>query len=312
MTDYTIAPKIVQEILLVPNLSTSLALFCKNNKIPSNVTSLITEYIEDFLCGTLSIADCSQKLKLECSIDDETLEKIMTIVGEVAGIEVMNIVLGYPQNKDFAPQGIEVAIHEQQVSPSAQLSIPQVIRPDNRSIRDRLFDALAPFTLHVDEQAVIAKEVERYVKGETRAIDVGAHIAAMIDKPVSMVSKIIESLNTHIFIPLKKQIVEEKAHDLHNSDEALTAALLGKPAKKSSTPLSFVPPDLLHTIEQKRKEEIFSDLRSVGGTPSGTSLLSQEINKEQKVSENSDTKDQTSIQIMPKKGYVVDPYREIM
>lgn len=116
----------------------------------------------------------------------------------------------------------------------------------------------------------------------------------------------------HIFVPLKKQIVEEKAHDLHASDEALTAALLGKPIKKANTPLSFVPQDLLRTIEQKRKEEIFSDLRSVGGTPSGASLLSQEIKKEQKIDTNKDTQDMSSIQIMPKKSYSVDPYREIM
>lgn len=308
MKDYTQAPKILQDVIIEPHLSSRIASFFKENNAPSTLGDTALEYTESLLCGNINFEELATKLKFECGLDDEAVETFMSLVGRTVGEEGIAIVLKYDINKPFAaeeqetPQIKPVQITTVKTAPTA---------PDNRSIRDRLFDALAPFTLHVDEQAVIAKEVEKYVKGETRAVDVGAHIAAMIDAPVSTVSKIIESLNVHIFVPLKKQIVEEKAHDLHDSDEALTQALLGKPAKKSG-PLSFVPHDLLKTIEQKKKEDIFSDLRSVGGTPSGASLLSQEIKKEQKIDIRKNEGDASSIQIMPKKSYSVDPYREIM
>jgi len=178
---------------------------------------------------------------------------------------------------------------------------------DTRPVSERLFDALEPFNLHVDAQAIVAKEVERYMRGETTAKDVGAYIAAHLDMPFSEVGKIIESLNTHIFVPLKKRIAEEKVLDLHDSNDELTRVLLGQSVKKLG-PLTFVPQALTKTISQQKKESIFSDLRRVGGTPSGASLLSQEVVEEQRVR----PQQEKTLEIIPKKSYTIDPYKEII
>lgn len=178
---------------------------------------------------------------------------------------------------------------------------------DNRPVSERLFDALEPFKLHIDAQAIVAKEVERYMKGETTAKDVGAYIAAHLDMPFSEVGKIIESLNTHIFVPLKKTIAEEKVLELHDSDDELTRMLLGRQPQKE-VHLTFVPESLKYTILKDKKNTIISDLQNTGGTPSGTSLLSQNVLVEQSTQEQKIySPEKNKI-----KTYTIDPYKEII
>ena len=62
-------------------------------------------------------------------------------------------------------------------------------------------------------------------------------------------------------------------------------------------------------VVKLKKDELATELRAQGGTPNGTSLLSQEIQKEQKEIPVGNIPKQTQETVSKK--YTIDPYREM-
>ncbi len=194
---------------------------------------------------------------------------------------------------------------------------------DPEVVQSKLLQVLAPFNLHVDESGIVAHEVERYLKGEILSRDLVPHLSAMLDKPLSEINTLVAALNEQIFKPIQKQLAEEGTLDIsYDDDRSLQNFLVVSKNKPSEvTPeipkkvdvrdvlqqISFIPKEVLKNVSKQQKDDIVSDLRAQGGTPSGASLLSQEIQKEQFVQPKKPQKD-AEIVGMPK--YTIDPYRE--
>ena len=320
----------VQNILTGVDASLCVDTYCAKIGQGENASlkGFILSALQNVCYGDVALGEAAYNIAVLLPRMDNRLDFASELLSVALGEEALSVITKYKINKDSWDEAQREVLMEKELHPErfvgslapenatpeekreknrSEILIPKKeAREDNRTLYTRLFDALEPFHLHVDEQAVIATEVEKYIQGETTAKDVNAYIAAHLDKPISEVGKIIESLNTHIFVPLKKTLAEEKVLDIHDSDDALTEALLGKRAKKSG-PLSFIPSDLERSIEKRKKEEIMEDLRSSGGTPGGASLLSKEVKDEQ---EEQKIEEKMNISIMPKKRYTVDPYRE--
>ncbi len=218
-------------------------------------------------------------------------------------------------------QSIYTTIQEKKVapprnptSPNQKSTAPEITR-DPQMVQTKLLQVLERFNLHVDEKGVVAHEVERYLKGEVLSRDLAPHLTAMLDKPFSEVQAIITALNTEIFKPIQKQIAEEGTVDIsYDNDAALQNILVSK--KKGNVPfetkplISFLPKE--SRVSEEKRADVLSDLRTQGGTPAGTSLLSQEVQKEDWKNVPKTAQKEIDVMLPGTKTYTVDPYREIL
>lgn len=306
MKEFAELDEIIQDRLADPIFGVYCREFCNTQGISKIVVAqYVEEILTDVACEDISLDQAVTSIGALFEIKQSEVDSIFQFIVEALSAECITIIEQYPINKDIPNKKANV------VPPVKNTSITS-IKPDVRTVSERLFDALDPFKLHIDAQAIIAKEVDRYIRGETTAKDVGAYIAAHLDLPFSETGKIIEALNTHIFIPLKKTISEEKVLEIHTTDDELTQKLLGISPKKENTPLSFVPSELEYSLLKQKKDAITSHLQTVGGTPSGASLLSVSVSEEQKGFAPKESIATSDIEILPKKKYVVDPYKEII
>lgn len=199
---------------------------------------------------------------------------------------------------------------------SNQKTINEGLSRDSQVVQTKLLQVLERFNLHVDEKGVVAHEVERYLKGEVLSRDLVPHLSAMLDKPLSDINSIVVALNAEIFKPLQKQIAEEGMLDISYDDDAQLQNFLVPKKKDSSAPsetktmISFLPKGL--GVSQEQKDAILSDLRTHGGTPTGTSLLSQEIEKVESDALTKTPEKEIDVMFKATKTYTVDPYREIL
>lgn len=198
---------------------------------------------------------------------------------------------------------------------SSQRSADAEVVHNSQMVQIKLLQILEQFNLHVDEKGIVAHEVERYLKGEVLSRDLVPHLTAMLDKPLSEVQAIITALNTEIFKPIQKQIAEEGTIDIsYDNDAALQNILISKNkgvvALKTKPLISFLPKEA--RVSEEKRADVLSDLRAQGGTPTGTSLLSQEVQKEDWETTPKTAQKEIDIMLPNTKTYTVDPYREIL
>jgi hypothetical protein len=196
-----------------------------------------------------------------------------------------------------------------------QKSSDTTIARDPAVVQTKLLQVLEQFNLHVDEKGIVAHEVERYLKGEVLSRDLVPHLTAMLDKPLSEVQAIITALNTEIFKPIQKQIAEEGTIDIsYDNDAALQNILVSKKngsiASKAKPLISFLPKE--SRVSEEKRADVLSDLRTQGGTPTGTSLLSQEVQKEDWKTTPKTAQKEIDVMLPNTKTYTVDPYRDIL
>lgn len=206
-------------------------------------------------------------------------------------------------------------ISQRDFVPPTQKSADTEIARDPQIVQTKLLQVLEHFNLHVDEKGIVAHEVERYLKGEVLSRDLVPHLTAMLDKPLSEVQVIITALNTEIFKPIQKQIAEEGTLDISYDDDATLQNILvpkknGSIVPKTKPLISFLPKEA--RVSEEKRADVLSDLRTQGGTPTGTSLLSQEVQKEDWKTAPKAVQKEIDIMLPNTKTYTVDPYREIL
>lgn len=218
-------------------------------------------------------------------------------------------------------RSIYTTIQEKKVSsqrdsaPANQKNADTEITRDPQIVQTKLLQVLERFNLHVDEKGIVAHEVERYLKGEVLSRDLIPHLTAMLDKPLSEVQVIVTALNTEIFKPIQKQIAEEGTIDISYDDDAALQNILVSKKKGATTPetkplISFLPKEA--RVSEEKRADVLSDLRTQGGTPTGTSLLSQEVQKEDWETGPKTAQKEIDVMLPGTKTYTVDPYREIL
>lgn len=317
-------PPQLQETLTDPVFSVSISNFCNKHSVSDKaLRTFIESKITDLAFGSLSIDSCISEISkvLEIEINDENND-IFTLILDLYNDENIAEILKYDVNQNsLETRSLFDIDQDRNYIPEKQTPTVELAR-NPEVVQSKLLQTLESFNLHVDEKGIVAHEVERYLKGEILSRDLVPHLTAMLDKPLSEINAIVSALNTQIFKPIQKQIAEEGTLDIsYDDDLGLKNFLIQKKGFGSSSPvtqkgkkvdikkISFLPKEVLKTISQQKKDELVIDLRSQGGTPSGASLLSQEIQKEQKESFISKALQQPQETISKK--YAIDPYREI-
>lgn len=315
MIQFTNLAQPLQDFLADPRSSVFVVDFLKRRRKDSTekinkVSSLI------FLCiyGDMSIDDMLLEVETFCELNEVDSSHFFQEFLEILGEEGLDEIEKYPINRGYKPI---TDVFEHNPTPSTPQRT-QTLERNPEVVQSKLLQALDSFNLHVDEKGIIAHEVERYLKGEVFSKDLVPHLTALLDKPLSEIKTIIESLNEIIFKPIQKQIAEEGTIDIsYGDDTSLHNFLIQKKGTstnssqdetflKKEAAISFIPKSLQKTtVEQTKIDEIASDLRAQGGTPSGTSLLSQEMSTSKNYA-----KPESSVKPAQQK-YSVDPYREI-
>lgn len=308
----------LQDFLTDPRSSVFVVNFLKlRKKDTQDKIAKVSSLINQCIYGEISTEEMMLEIGTFCDLNETESSRFFLEFLEILGEEGLEELDKYPVNQEGG-QMIDVL---EQIPPSTNYQ--QNTLPRNPEVvQSKLLQTLESFNLHVDEKGIVAHEVERYLKGEILSRDLVPHLTAMLDKPLSEINAIVSALNTQIFKPIQKQIAEEGTLDIsYDDDLELKNFLIQKKGFGSSSPvtqrekkvdikkISFLPKEVLKTISQQKKDELVIDLRSQGGTPSGASLLSQEIQKEQKESFISKAPQQPQETISKK--YAIDPYREI-
>lgn len=305
----------LQDFLTDPRSSVFVVNFLKlRKKDTSDKITKISDLINQCIYGEISTEEMMLEIGTFCDLNDAESSRFFLEFLEILGEEGLEELDKYPVNQEGG-QMVDVL----EKSPTTTNYQQNILPRNPEVVQSKLLQALDSFNLHVDEKGIVAYEVERYLKGEILSRDLVPHLTAMLDKPLSEINAIVNALNTQIFKPIQKQIAEEGTLDIsYDNDPSLQNFLLtqkkgsnGKTIISKKLPLdtiSFIPTDLSGAISHKEKDVVFSDLRAQGGTPSGTSLLSQEIANE-RMENSPETKKGGSVGLVKK--YVVDPYREM-
>lgn len=308
----------LQDFLTDPRSNVFVVNFLKlRKKDTSDKIAKVSDLINQCIYGEISTEEMMAEIETFCNLNEVESSRFFLEFLEILGEEGLEELDKYPVNQE---DGQMIDVLEQ---PPITINHQQNTIPRNPEVvQSKLLQTLESFNLHVDEKGIVAHEVERYLKGEILSRDLVPHLTAMLDKPLSEINAIVSALNTQIFKPIQKQIAEEGTIDIsYDDDLELKNFLIQKKGFGSSSPvtqkekkvdikkISFLPKEVLKTISQQKKDELAIDLRSQGGTPSGASLLSQEIQKEQKESFISKAPQQPQETISKK--YAIDPYREI-
>ena len=252
------------------------------------------------------------KIEVVCSFNEIEIEEFFNEFLDILDEEGLVEIEKYDSNNERPP--VEQLL---ETTKGNSLGNNELER-NPQAVQAKLLQVLAPFNLHVDEEGIVAHEVERYLRGEVLAKDLVPHLSALLDKPLSEINALVESLNESIFKPIQKQIAEEGTLDISYDDDASLKNLLVIPKRKGSAPsaedirkkiqgISFIPKEVLKNVSRQERDAVAFDLRAQGGTPSGTSLLSQEILEEQ-LEKSIATPSKKEIASIPK--YTIDPYRE--
>ncbi len=251
-------------------------------------------------------ATIQERLGLSDKQADIIADQFAQDILEYAEDELKSIYTTIQERKD---------ISQRNFVPPNQKSADTEIARDPQIVQAKLLQVLEQFNLHIDEKGIVAHEVERYLKGEVLSRDLVPHLTAMLDKPLSEVQAIITALNTEIFKPIQKQIAEEGTLDISYDDDATLQNILvskknGSVVPKTKPLISFLPKEA--RVSEEKRADVLSDLRTQGGTPTGTSLLSQEVQKEDWKTAPKTAQKEIDIMLPNTKTYTVDPYREIL
>ncbi|MFZ2151602.1 MAG: hypothetical protein WAV09_00655 [Minisyncoccia bacterium] len=312
-------PKIY-ETIIDPTFSVSIERFCDSHSVSDKtLRAFIETKITNVAFGSVSLGDCVFEISnvLELDLKDEGND-VFTLILDLYDEDTISEILQYEVNQNSETTreifNIESA---QKIAPTTPQKNQELER-NPQAVQAKLLQVLTPFNLHVDEEGIVAHEVERYLRGEVLAKDLVPHLSALLDKPLSEINALIESLNESIFKPIQKQIAEEGTLDISYDDDASLQNILVVSKKKGLAPsaedtrkkiqsISFIPKEVLKNVSRQEKDAVAFDLRAQGGTPSGTSLLSQEILEEQ-LEKSIATPSKKEIASIPK--YTIDPYRE--
>lgn len=308
----------LQDFLTDPRSNVFVVNFLKLRKkdTPDKIAK-VSDLINQCIYGEISTEEMMTEIGTFCNLNETESSRFFLEFLEILGEEGLEELDKYPVNQEG---GQMIDMLEQ--SPIKTNNQQNILPRNPEVVQSKLLQALDSFNLHVDEKGIVAYEVERYLKGEILSRDLVPHLTAMLDKPLSEINAIVSALNTQIFKPIQKQIAEEGTLDIsYDDDVELKNFLIQKKGFGSASPvtqkekkidikkISFLPKEVLKTISQQKKDELVIDLRSQGGTPSGTSLLSEEVQKEQKEIPVRKVSQQTQDTISKK--YTIDPYREI-
>lgn len=314
IVDFDLLPQKIQESLTDPLFEMAINIFLDTRSISEPaIRTFVKEKIIDVAFGSISIKECIIELSTVLGIEiTSTKNDVLGLIVKIFDEETLDTIFSYEVNREEQAPAIVVTEKKEQ----AQKTLDR----DPERVQSSLLNVLQKFNLHIDEQGIIAHEVERYLKGEILSKDLGPHMSALLDKPLSEINEIITALNQEIFKPIQKQIAEDGVLDISNTDTDLDEYII-KPKKgfsqitnvenKLQTPkiqtasFSFIPEGLRVQKKPEVQEKIVSDLQTYGGTPLGTSLQSQEILDEQI------EKKLGIVAKKPSKTYTIDPYREI-
>jgi len=317
-------PKIY-ETVVDPAFSVSIGKFCDIHSVSDkSLRSFIETKVTDTAFGSISIGDCIYEISnvLELELKDEEND-VFTLILDLYNDDTLSEILQYDVNQNSETTRKLFNIRSQQKTILVSTENKRELPRDPEVVQSKLLQVLAPFNLHVDESGIVAHEVERYLKGEILSRDLAPHLSAMLDKPLSEINTLVASLNEQIFKPIQRQIAEEGTLDIsYDDDRSLQNFLV---VSKNKTPeaaptvskkvdvrdtlgqISFLPKEVMKNVSQQQKDDVVSDLRAQGGTPSGASLLSQEVAKEQFTHPK---RSQKVVDIVGMPKYTIDPYRE--
>lgn len=314
-------PKPLQDYLTDPRSTNFVFEFLESqNRNSPGLAQKVLDYISDCIYGTISVEEMLFEIKTLCTFNQNTVDDFFAEFLEILGEDGLDILELY----SFDTKGEPVQKTEPLVKTTGSEAVSKELPRDPSVVQTKLLQSLEKFNLHVDEKGIIAHEVERYLKGEVFSRDLIPHLTAILDKPLSEINTIVNTLNAEIFKPIQKQIAEEGTLDIsYDEDTSLQNFLVTKKSsvpvskeapqvKKDLSKISFLPKQLPKEVSQQEKDSLFSDFRTQGGTPSGTSLFSQETPKE-KVSILQTDFGSKTIDVMSKtksQSYTIDPYRE--
>lgn len=318
MTTLENLPQPLQDFFTDPRSSVFVVNFLKlRKKDTQERITKVTNLINQCIYGEISTEDMMVEIETFCDLNEADSSKFFQEFLEILSEEGLDELDKYPINKEGFQ--IQDALKE---APTVVVEQLKTIARNPEIVQSKLLQALESFNLHIDEKGIVAHEVERYLNGEILSRDLVPHLSAMLDKPLSEINAIVNSLNTEIFKPIQKQIAEEGTLDIsYDDDRTLQNFLVQKKGFGSTSPttqngkkvdvkkISFLPKEILKTISQQKKDDLAVDLRTQGGAPNGTSLLSQEIQKEQEKKPLLSVSKQAQETITKK--YTLDPYREM-
>ncbi len=306
-------PEILKDFLADPTLESFIENFLKYHNVTTpGLNRIVLDTVRDCVYGRISIEEMLSKIEVVCSFNEIEIEEFFNEFLDILDEEGLVEIEKYDSNNERPP--VEQLL---ETTKGNSLGNNELER-NPQAVQAKLLQVLAPFNLHVDEEGIVAHEVERYLRGEVLAKDLVPHLSALLDKPLSEINALVESLNESIFKPIQKQIAEEGTLDISYDDDASLKNLLVIPKRKGSAPsaedirkkiqgISFIPKEVLKNVSRQERDAVAFDLRAQGGTPSGTSLLSQEILEEQ-LEKSIATPSKKEIASIPK--YTIDPYRE--
>ena len=301
----------LQDFLTDPRSSVFVVNFLKlRKKDTSDKIAKVSNLINQCIYGEISTEEMMTDIGTFCNLNDAESSRFFLEFLEILGEDGLEELDKYPVNQEGG-QMIDVL-----EKPPVTTNYQQNTLPRNPEVvQSKLLQALDSFNLHVDEKGIVAHEVERYLKGEVLSRDLVPHLTAMLDKPLSEVQAIITALNTEIFKPIQKQIAEEGTLDISYDDDATLQNILvpkknGSIVPKTKPLISFLPKEA--RVSEEKRADVLSDLRAQGGTPAGTSLLSQEVQKEDRKTAPKAAQKEIDIMLPNTKTYTVDPYREIL
>lgn len=317
-------PKSIYESITDPDYSLGIKKFLDELLLTDET---LRDYFETKMnavaFGELSIRDFVAEFSNLLGVDPSNdFNPLISLIFEVFTEEAYQSLLEFDVNK--TKDGADPLFSTRTNSPQKELRLSEVeveLERNPQIVQSKLLEALDSFDLLINEKGIVANEVEKYLRGETLARDLAPHLTAMLDRPVSYVTKIVESLDEKIFKPIQKQIAEQGTLDISDAYDYSVEGVTIKNTEKVNVSsknidaitdkvvqeVSFLPKNLPQALSQQKKDTILSDLLTQGGTPSGTSLLSQDVSREQ-LEKSMATNETPKIE----KKYTIDPYREIL
>lgn len=313
-------PRPIYESIIDPDYSLGINKFLTETSIDDDgFRESFEKRVDAVAFGELSIRDFVAEFSVLLGVNPSSdFNPLISLIFEIFSEEAYQALLQFDVNKsENGDQNIFSV--ESYVKDKNTADLKSELERDPELVQAKLLEALNSFDLLINEKGIIASEVEKYLKGETLAKDLAPHLAAMLDRPMSYITKIVDSLNKTIFDRIKKQIAEEGVLDISAASDYLVEnssiktnqsyaahKTVDDVAEEAEENMTFIPKTVSYALSQQKREDVNSHLLSPGGTPSGTSLLSDDVSKEQ-LEKASVANIPTST---PEKKYVVDPYRE--
>lgn len=313
-------PRPIYESIIDPDYSLGINKFLTETSIDDDgFRESFEKRVDAVAFGELSIRDFVAEFSVLLGVNPSSdFNPLISLIFEIFSEEAYQALLQFDVNKsENGDQNIFSV--ESYVKDKNAADLKSELERDPDLVQAKLLEALNSFDLLINEKGIIASEVEKYLKGETLAKDLAPHLAAMLDRPMSYITKIVDSLNKTIFDPIKKQIAEEGVLDISAASDYLVEnssiktnqsyavhKTVDDVAEEAEETMTFIPKTVSYALSQQKREDVNSHLLSPGGTPSGTSLLSDDVSKEQL--------EKASVANIPaqapEKKYVIDPYRE--